>query len=39
MFVFPNVEDIYEAHGSEIKFIVSEPVICRGIHTFAGDVF
>jgi hypothetical protein len=38
-FIYPNVRDVNTIKFNQIKFELTEPVICRGVHTFAGDVF
>lgn len=37
-FVFPNVTDLWTINKQQIKFVLSEPVICRGIHVFESNV-
>jgi hypothetical protein len=38
-FRYLNVRDVNTIKFNQIKFELTEPVICRGVHTFAGDVF
>lgn len=38
MFIFPPVTDLSQVQISDINFIVSQPIVCRGIHTFSGDL-
>lgn len=39
MFIFPTVSDVSQVRFNEIKYTVSaEPIVCRGIYTFSGDL-
>lgn len=37
-FVLPNVDDTAKVHNKDIKFKLSEPLICRGKQTFSSAI-